>query len=225
MATSKSIFAAPIAGGLVLCMLLPQAGCSGASLSSIAKTEIDLATDLTIKTLDEHLSRLTIELYRLNPEQLAKGARMTLEARTRQIIEYPLEVAYQELQNKRGAQAVELAFDPDYRGDRVFAMMLGISSMMRRAYNGKRAVFITDVLDGQKLYNSARNLEVWKKRLHGQNGGDAVRINASDDDIYTRIDKMTALQDVAALIAENKGDRIINRTVHGAATAFFPIGL
>ena len=222
MATGKKIFAALVAGCLILCALLAQSGCARMPLANIAKTEIDLATDLTIRTLDDHLLRVTMELYRLNPEELRKGAQMTLETRLQQIISHSLTVAYHELENRQGTRAVELAFDPAYRGDRVFAMMLGIASMIRRAYNGKKEVFITDVLDGQRLYNSARNLELWKKRLEKQSGADAI---AGGDGIYARIDKMIALQDLGALIAENKGDRVINRAIHGAATAFLPIGL
>ena len=224
MTTGKKSFAAPVAGCLVLCALLAQAGCGKTPLplTNIAKTEIDLATDLTIKTLDEHLLRLTTELYRFNPKELTKAAHMTLEVRVRQVIRHPLEVAYHELENRQGTRAVELAFDPAYRGDRVFAMMLGISSMIRFAYNGKKEVFITDVLDGQRLYNSARNLEVWKKKLEEQSGDDAIVVG---DGSYARIDKMIALQDVTALITENKGDRMINRAIHGAATAFLPVGL
>jgi len=213
------------AAGCALALLLAlQPGCGGMrTLTNIGKTEIDMATGTTIKALNEYLRQLALALYRHNPDELGRVPGATLEARMEQIIEYPLEVAYEETGHRQGVQAVELAFDPAYRGDRVFAMMLGISGMIRGAYNGQREIFMFDFLDAQKLYNSARNLEIWKERLRRQSG--PVPVRTGDGGVFTAIDKMTALQDLTATVFENKGDRLINRTIHGAATVFLPVGL
>jgi len=182
-----------------------------------------MATGTTTKAMNEYQRHLALALYRNNPDELGRVPGATLEARMEQIIDYPLEVAYEETGHRQGVQAVELAFDPAYRGDRVFAMMLGISGMIRGAYNGQREIFMFDFLDAQKLYNSARNLEIWKERLRRQSG--PVPVRTGDGGVFTAIDKMTALQDLTATVFENKGDRLINRTIHGAATVFLPVGL
>lgn len=195
------------------------------TLSNIGKTEIDMATGTTIKALNEYLRQLALALYRHNPDELGKVSNITLEARMEQIIEYPLEVAYKEIHYKQGAQAVEFAFDPAYRGDRVFAMMLGVSGMIRNAYNGKREIFMFDFLDAQKLYNSARNLEIWKEKLEQQTGREPVKVGGNNGGALIYIDKMAALQDLTAMVFENRGDRLINRTIHGTATVFLPVGL
>jgi hypothetical protein len=78
-----------------------------------------------------------------------------------------------ELGGVRGADAIVLALKPEYSGDRVFAFGVGLSSMVLLAYNGKTEFYLTDSLDAQKLYNSARNIEIaaWKlansRDLHG----------------------------------------------------------
>ena len=62
---------------------------------------------------------------------------------------------------------------PISHDDRVFAFGVGIGSMIPLAYNDKSKFYITDSLDAQRLYNTARNLEIaaWKlANARGPNG-------------------------------------------------------
>jgi hypothetical protein len=53
----------------------------------------------------------------------------------------------------------------DYGGDRVAAFIGGLGGMLHAAFDEKTEFFVTDDLDPQKLYNSARNIEIAVWRL------------------------------------------------------------
>ena len=41
---------------------------------------------------------------------------------------------FRELDGLQGIDAMNLTFDPDFRGDRVFALVVGLGGMLRQAY-------------------------------------------------------------------------------------------
>ncbi len=119
-----------------------------------------------------------------------------------------------------------------FEGDRVFALMVGIRSMLHQAYGNKLEFFLLDELNQQALYNSARNLEIIAWRLNsyrnaqGQpylltNGYEGPVANLSYERLFG---KMIGLQDMMAKIIEGKTNRAINTVVHSfASTTLFPI--
>src|SRR3546814_1339306 len=59
----------------------------------------------------------------------------------------------------RDVEVLSVALDPAYRGDRVRAFILGLSSMIIQAHGGKTRFYVSDTLDAQHVYNAARNVE------------------------------------------------------------------
>jgi len=209
----------------ILIMILATAGCSGGKVKNLAKSDIDMAADTVIKSLDDYIRRLTLELYRTNPQQLTKNSNFSMEQRLSQIVEYPVEVAYNEINNLQQTKAIELALSESYDGDRVFALMIGISSMIRYSYNNQREFFLFDTIDPQKLYNSSYNLELLKKKLVNMPPG-LLTIDTNYGDInnaYILIEKISTTQDLMSRIISDKTSRLINKTLMGAATTFIPI--
>jgi hypothetical protein len=115
------------------------------------------------------------------------------------------------------------------QGDRVFAFGIGLASMVFLSYNGKTEFYLTDALDAQKLYNSARNIEIaaWKLAdardargkpllLSNEVSGDVVNLSFERE-----FGKMIAYQDVMAEIASQRTNRMIRRAVQTVATAVF----
>ena len=97
------------------------------------------------------------------------------------------------------------------------------------SYNGKTEFYLTDSLDPQKLYNSARNIEIaaWKLAhardargepllLSNEMAGDARNLSFERE-----FGKMIAYQDVMAQIAAQRTNRVIRRVVQTLATAVF----
>ena len=208
--------------------LLVCACASQNPFKEVAKTDIDNVTDMMRATLDDQLLQLTLALYRLNPKELKKIKGMNLEARIAQITQYQTAVAYKELNYKQGTEAVQLAFDDSYRGDRVFALMIGISSMVDNSYNNKKEFFIPDTLDPQKLYDSALNLKVVHRKLSQQNKDGRLIATGnvqSVNDVYALLSRATMVQEMIANIIADRTGRVINRTLRGIAGALMPIGV
>jgi hypothetical protein len=147
-------------------------------------------------------------------------------------LSYPRPISHPEINNLYGIDALKLAFDEEYQGDRVFALMVAITGMIHASYNYREEFFMLNEIDSQKLYNSARNLEKIAWQLHNfktSNGELFILTDSMNEGIinlsYERLfGKMIATQDMLAEIVAQTTDRTINRIVLSVATApFLPI--
>jgi len=223
----------------VLLLIFIVSGCSGNndkpfSMKNLAKSDIDMVTDVNIKAWKRLARELTIKLYKRNPKELKKVPGMTLERRLDML--FPpkrLPNGFKELGYKDGIAVAPIAFADDYHGDRVFAYMAGITGMLHSAYNGKEEMFLLDELSHQKLYNAARNLESFAWHLNNRHDpqgnlyllSNGIAPDGTPNFSYERIlGKLIILQDVMATVIADSTNRTINRVVQGAASmTFFPI--
>ena len=100
--------------------------------------------------------------------------------------------------------------------------------MVLLSYNGKTEFYMTDGLDAQKLYNSARNIEIaaWKLANARDARGDLLMLSNEAGDVQNlsferEIGKMIAYQDTMAQIAAQRTNRTIRKVVQTLATAVF----
>ncbi|MGB0663819.1 MAG: hypothetical protein ACPGMR_08530 [Pontibacterium sp.] len=216
---------------LIACLWLSLTGCQTLSaerfkLDQLVKTDIDMVADLHRQVMTQLIKEMTVKLYKRNPRELRKASPKTLEERLAQITAPPPAQGYAELNGLRGNAAIQLAFDPNYTSDRVFALMFGLETMIAKAYNKKHAFYFTDKLNQQSLYNSARNIETVAWLLKGatrpsqpmilSNGvSDEGYVNASFERL---IGKMIATQDMMASIVADDQNRVIKNVVHKAAS-------
>ena len=218
--------------GLVAIVLL--SGCSSVEnfeLEQLAKTDIDMVADTNVEAVADLLDELATKLYRRNPRELAKVQGETLTSRRAQWLSaVASDVQFEELENKRSTQAMLLAFDPEYKGDRVFALVVGLSTMLDDAYDNQQDFYMTSTLDQQKLYNSARNIEilVWRLNQRRDEQGNLFLLTNSMQPINLSFErlfgKLIARQDMMASLVAQKTNRTINRVVQGLATmTFLPI--
>ena len=179
------------------------------------------------------LKNLTEKLYKKNPSELKKNDHQTIESRLKQIFNCPPDKNIVELDNKYGSDAILLGFEPGYKGDRIFAMMYGLYTMIHQSYDSKCELFIPDSLNEQSLYNSARNIEVFIWRLNTrlkEDGQPLIFTNSLEGEVknlsYERIfGKLISLQDTMALIVSSRTGRIIKEVAWFTGMAFLPIGL
>lgn len=221
---------------VVMVFILLQGGCSrpALQLKNLMKSDIDMVADLHYQQVETLLKGLTTKLYLRNPHELTRGQGQSLAGRLAQLFAADRSLVFDETAGKRGVPAVLLGLAPDYEGDRVFALLVGLVSMVRSSYSDQSEFFMLDSLDPQPLYNSARNLEVLVWRLSNRLDSDGrplllsnslpgETINLSFERLFG---KLIAHQDMMAQIAEEKWDRTINRIVQSMATAvFLPVGL
>lgn len=218
--------------------LLSIAGCQSLEnkefrIQNLAKSDVDMIIDQHILSVNLLTRELAIKLYKRNPRELAKaGPSVTVDLRLKQLLGTPRPINHAELNNLYGLEALTLAFDENYSGDRVFALMIAITGMLHASYEYRNEFFMLDEINQQKLYNSARNLEkiAWELRHKRNPEGELYILSDSmNDDIvnlsYERIfGKLIATQDMAAEIVAGSTDRTINRIVLSVATApFLPI--
>lgn len=211
-------------------------GCTSSKefhIQDLAKTNIDTISEIHLNQVTSHLKDLTEKLYKKNPYELQKVQGQTIDTRLKQIFICPGDGRYKELELKAGTDAILLGFDNEFKGDRIFALMYGLYTMIHQSYNNRCELFVLDYLDQQSLYNSARNIEifVWRLKTRKTDEGQLfVLTNSFDGEIknlsFERIfGKLISLQDTLAQIVSNRTGRVIKQVVQIAGMAFLPIGI
>lgn len=202
---------------------------SGLRVSSLAKTDIDTVAEIHQQESFSHLRTLMEKLYRRNPREWKKGGQASMDSAIARAFDAGLDWRFPELEGKRGAECLHLAFQESYPGDRVLAFISGLATMVMASYNDKSEFFMLDELDPQKLYNSARNAEiaVWKLS-NTRDGRGELFLRSNENDGANRnlsfereFGKLIAQQDTLARIVAEKTNRTVVRAIQSVATAVF----
>lgn len=209
----------------------PQTGKTAGSTfdaGQLAKTDIDRVIEAHQRELVASLRLLAEKLYRRNPREWKKGSQPSVEAAVARIFAAGPDWRFDELGGKRGTDALYLAFREDYRGDRVLALIAGVASMIQVAFNGKTEFFILDDLDAQKLYNSARNVEIAVWKLSNAQGVEGNSFLLSNEGGWPRnlsfereFGKIIGSLDLLSKIVADKNNRTLVRVAQSLATAVF----
>ena len=198
-------------------------------LADLAKSDIDAVSEVHFNESIASAKLLMEKLYRRNPRELRKSDLPTPEAGVARAFDPRRAWRFAELSNQRGIDALQMAFRPDFTGDRVFAFGVGVGSMIAQAYGDKSQFYLTDSLDAQRLYNAARNVEIaaWKlANARGPNGellllSNEMTSGAPNLSFEREIGKLIAYQDTLALVMAQRTNRTIRRISQGIATAVF----
>ena len=216
---------------LVILVSLSVAGCSGYEFKHLAKSDVDLVTDEFIDESRRLVRELTVKLYKRNPSQLHKTPGMTIEKRLTLLQNSAGELNFVELAGRQETEALELVFNPDFDGDRVFALAVGLGGMLRHAYGYNDESFLFDSLEPEPLWTSAHNVEVlaWKLRNNRMDNGAPWLISSeyqgvTDNLSFERLfGKLIVLQEMMARIAGDADDRRVTKVVHAAGSVFMPL--
>ncbi|EAQ95853.2 hypothetical protein [Congregibacter litoralis] len=206
-------------------------GCGGYEVKNLVKSDIDLVTDEFITETRLLVRELMAKFYARNPDQLRRGALSTADDRLRQLRDTPGPLAFEELGYAQEIAALELVFQESFHGDRVFALIVGLGGMLRRAYGYNTESFLFDSLDSRALSTSARNIEIllWRLKNNRQSTGAPFLISSEyqgriDNLSFERVfGKLIALQDMMSRIAGDAGDRRVTKVVHTATSVFIPL--
>ena len=202
------------------------------SPGQLVKTDIDRVADAPRKEAFASLRLLTEKLCGRNPRDWKLAGQPSLEAALAHIFEGPEDWNFPELDGKRGRDALHQAFLPEFAGDRVLALAVGMGSMLDTAFNGKKEFFILDDLDAQKLYTCARNVEIaaWKLN-HDRDTQGALLLLANEGgpggnlSFEREFGKLVGNLDLLSRIVADKANRGVVRFVQSMTTAvFLPVG-
>ncbi len=227
---------------LLLSLVLLVPGCSSnkvqvedgpdtqdVNFDSLIKTDVGVVLEIHVREVRSLMRELMGKLYKRNPRELKKSLFPTAEENIDRLFEQRHGWNFPELDGKRDIEAIKLTFDEDFQGDRVFAFVSGLTSMLMASYKYKQEFYVLDSVDAQHLYNSARNIEIAVWRLgqeHDSNGELFLYSNSLPGEVtnlsYERIfGKLISLQDTIAIIIAGKTNRTLIKVVQRMVTAVF----
>ncbi len=220
---------------VVCCFLMAlNAGCASQGdvkgrdfeMSSVMKNDIDLVAETHQMVVFNALRQLAIKLYKRNPQEWKKAGQPSLEMAVKTITANPLPL----IANISNIEQIRLAFDERYQGDRVKAYIVGLEAMVLASYDNHRSFYIHHMLAAQKLYDSARNIELasWLIRKKYKSNGELFLLNSvGTSEINLSFErlfgKMINAQDMMAQIIADRSHRQIKNIIQSVATAFIPI--
>jgi len=130
------------------------------SADQLMQSDFNRTVTLALRDNLNSLYILLDKLYRRNPREWRKSGQPGMEAaaaRVKQMIAQGRPP--KALSGLRDVQILAVALDPAYQGDRVAAFVYGLADNILAAHDGKTRFYVSDVLDGQRIYNAARNVE------------------------------------------------------------------
>jgi hypothetical protein len=199
------------------------------SSSELLKSDIDAVAEVHLRESIASARLLMEKLYRRNPRELRKSGAATPEAAVARAFDPGYKWRFPELSSTRGIDALQIAFRPDFTGDRVFAFGVGLGSMITQAYDDKTQFYLTDSLDAQRLYNAARNVEIAAWKLANSRDPNGALMLLSNDmsgaapnlSFEREIGRLVGYQDALALVVAQRTNRTIRRFTQSLATAVF----
>lgn len=209
---------------------IPERG-DRSSANQLAKNDFDRMADVEMAENTQSLRNLMTKLYKRNPNQLAKSTPDPVEKMVDWVFEGEQQHHFQfkEIDNKQGTDAIFLAFNPDYQGDRVLPFIVGLHTMLLKAHGNKTDFYLTDTIDPQSVYNVARNIEIaaWKLSTARDANGNLYlltnEISEKDRNLSfeREFGKMIGRTDLYAIALAEKSQRLISRVMQSLATAVF----
>jgi len=218
---------------IIVFILIALPSCKNNVLTNIAKSDIDIITEIHANNAKEYIEDLIIKLYKINPVYLSKN--QNFDTVSAVIINIFQEVDIKTI-DKTGKENIDLilkGFDKNFNGDRIYFICKGLYGMINASYNFKRKFYLTDQkLDPQKLMNTAINVEtlVWRLSNTKKNGQLLIttnnikenKINLSFERLFGKL--IHNQENMARIISSQQG-RIVQKAAKGiVSTIFLPIG-
>ena len=199
------------------------------SVNQFAKTDFDRMADLEIRENMESLKILALKFYKRNPSQLKKSTQDNAEKMVNWIFHGDHNNEFEQLQNKKDIECLNLVFDESFNGDRVLALVIGLKTMLLESHGNKTDFYLFDKLDPQNIYNVARNIEVvvWKLSTKKMENGEPFLIsnsisgNEQNLSFEREFGKIIGRSDYFAYTLSEKTERTITRAVQSVSTRLF----
>ena len=203
-------------------------GSGGFDLGQLVKTDINRVAETHQQHVFASLRRLADKLYRRNPAEWRKGGAPSAEAAVSRIFDEKHRWRFASLGHRRDLEAMRIALHPEFRGDRVQALIVGLASMVQSALGDREVFYMLDDLAPQHLYNAARNVEIvaWKLASTRDASGSLLLLSneigeVSNLSFEREFGRVIGLLDALADIVEDETERTVTRVVQNITTAVF----
>lgn len=201
---------------------------SGFDLRQLVKTDINRVAETHQLHVFASLRRLADKLYKRNPAEWRKGGAASAEAAISRIFDVKHRWRFAALGDRRDLDAMHIALHPEFRGDRVQALIVGLASMVQSALGDREVFYLLDDLEPQHLYNAARNVEIvaWKLSSTRDAAGGLLLLSneigeVSNLSFEREFGRVIGLLDALADIVEDETERTVTRVVQNITTAVF----
>lgn len=205
----------------------PRSG-GGFDPRQLIKTDLNRVAEAHQQHIFASLRRLADKLYKRNPREWRKTEARDAQVQLARLFDQPHRWRLAELGYRRDLNALEIAFHPEYRGDRVHALVFGLGSMVQAALGDREAFYLLDDLDPQHIYNAARNVEIaaWKLAQARDRDGALLLLSNELGEVVNlsferEFGRIIGLLDALADIIEEETERTVTRVVQNVATAVF----
>lgn len=125
----------------------------------LIQSDANRLANLAMRDNLDSLGLLLEKFYKRNPGEWRKTAASLDEARKAVIDSIRESRPWAALGDKKSIQALPLAFDPEFAGDRAAALVYGLGSMLIEVYGGRTTLYLIHGLDAQKVSNAMANIE------------------------------------------------------------------
>ena len=196
------------------------------SANQFGKTDFDRMADHEIRENIQSLQTLMIKLYKRNPSELKKSTSDDAEKMVNWVFNGNHNWNFDTINNAQSTDAIYLAFNEEYKGDRVLPFIVGIYTMLIKAHGGKKEFYLFDSIDPQLLYNTSRNIEmaVWKLSNSKNSSGKPFlltnELNGKENNLSfeREFGKIIGRTDFLAFTLSEKMERSIAKIIQNLAT-------
>jgi len=203
----------------------------GSTINQLGKTDFDRMADVEVRENTDSLRLLMLKLYKRNPHELQKSTPDVAEKMVNWVFDGKAQHHYKfaEINNLQSTAAIFLAFNPEYKGDRVLPFIVGLQTMLLKAHGEKTDFYFTDNIDPQHIYNMARNIEIaaWKLSNARDEAGALYLLSNEINDKESNLSferefgKMIGRTDLYAIALAEKSQRFISRVVQNLGASLF----
>ncbi len=199
------------------------------TINQLAKSDVDRMADIEISENTQSLRLLMLKLYKRNPHELKKSTSGTAVEMVDWVFKGDQHWKFDSINYLQDVAAIQLAFKPDYEGDRVLPFIVGLQTMLLKAHENKSEFFITDRLDPQKIYNISRNVEIAAWKIYNSRNekgtlyllSNEINENERNLSFEREFGKIIGRTDDYALLLAQKTQRSISKVTQSLATAVF----
>jgi len=206
---------------------------NNAGISRLAKSDINEVVEHHQRAVIRDLETLMLKLYRRNPNGRHDQEQRSIEESVELFFSRPHDIGYPQWESMKSNDIVRISVDETYQGsDRVLPFIYGLRKMLMASYDNHTEFYYLTSISEQKLYNSARNIEIsaWmlaeKRNIQGELLilSDSLEHEQRNLSYQRLIGRIIATQDNLAEIIANKSGRLIKTVVVKAASmVFLPI--
>jgi hypothetical protein len=106
-----------------------------------------------------------LQLYTDHPEELAKSTQVGAREMTEWVFDGKASWKFDAIRRTQQTEAIALVFDPDYTGDHILALVVGLETLLFNAYGGKNEYEIPASINEKQVLKAACQLESLQGQL------------------------------------------------------------